>query len=118
MFALGPHRSKLPQSSKAEYVNLTKQFIGRLMAENSSRFTASNLAITSCASQGNDVTVGTRLSGGQKVTFKLHKARSGYLVRDVNVSSVWLAQQLRTTFTGVLRRNNGNMDALFRYLRG
>jgi ABC-type transporter MlaC component len=38
-------------------------------------------------------------------------------VRDVNVSSVWLAQPLRSTFVGVMRRNRGDFAALFKYLR-
>ena len=43
--------------------------------------------------------------------------RRGFLVRDVNVSSVWLAQQMRSTFVGVINRNGGDIDALFAYLR-
>jgi ABC-type transporter MlaC component len=38
------------------------------------------------------------------------------MVRDVNFSSVWLAQQLRTTFVGVVNRNGGNIKALYSYL--
>ena len=61
--------------------------------------------------------VSTRMSNGKKIIFKLYRTRRGFLVRDVNVSSVWLAQQLRSTFVGVIRRNNGDINALFKYLR-
>jgi ABC-type transporter MlaC component len=57
------------------------------------------------------------MSNGKKIVFKLYKTKRGFLVRDVNVSSVWLAQQLRSTFVGVIRRNGGDINALFKYLR-
>ena len=63
------------------------------------------------------MTVSTRMSNGKKIIFKLYRSKRGFLVRDVNVSSVWLAQQLRSTFVGVIRRNDGDINALFDYLR-
>jgi hypothetical protein len=59
----------------------------------------------------------TRVSNGKKIIFKLHRSKRGFLVRDVNISSVWLAQQLRSTFVGVINRNDGDINALFAYLR-
>jgi ABC-type transporter MlaC component len=117
MFALGPHRKLLSRSREAEYVSLTRSFIGQFMAENSSKLASSGLTITDCSGGKEAMTVATRLSNGKKVIFKVYKTRSGYRVRDVNVSSIWLAQQLRSQFTGVIRRNNGDIDALFVYLR-
>jgi ABC-type transporter MlaC component len=38
-------------------------------------------------------------------------------VQDVNVGGIWLAGQLRSTFTGVIKRNNGDVGALISYLR-
>jgi phospholipid transport system substrate-binding protein len=118
MFALGANRSSLPKSRQAEYVALTRAFIGKVLAKNSSRLRASGISVVSCSGSPKALTVNTRLSGGQKVVFKLYKTRGGYRVRDVNVSSIWLAQQLRSTFASVLRKNGGNIDALFNYLRG
>jgi len=48
----------------------------------------------------------------------LTRSSAGYRVRDLNVSSIWLAQQLRSTFTGVIRRNGGDIGALMAFLRG
>jgi ABC-type transporter MlaC component len=39
---------------------------------------------------------------------------SGGRISDVQVSGVWL--QLRSKFTGIIRRNNGDVDALLNYL--
>jgi ABC-type transporter MlaC component len=107
----------LGKAREAEYLALTRSFIGSFLAKYSNRFLGSGLTIKECAGSKNALTVSTRLSNGKKIVFKLHKTKRGFLVRDVNVSSVWLAQQLRSTFVGVIRRNNGDINALFRYLR-
>ncbi len=117
LFALGPNRSQLPKSREKEYVTLTHAFIGRTLARNSSRLRATGIRVTGCSGTGQSVTVDARLSGGQRLVFKLYKTRRGYLVRDVNVASVWLAQQMRSNFIAVIRRGGGDIDALFVYLR-
>jgi ABC-type transporter MlaC component len=117
MFALGPHRKLLGKAREAEYLALTRTFIGSFLAKYSNRFSGSGMTIKDCVSSTHALTVSTRLSNGKKIIFKLYKTRRGFLVRDVNVSSVWLAQQLRSTFVGVIRRNGGDINALFKYLR-
>jgi ABC-type transporter MlaC component len=110
MSALGPHRKKLSKAQEGEYVRLAQTFMGRFMAQYSSRFNASGMKVTTC--NGNLVTVSA--NGGRKIIFRVGGGR----VQDVNVSSVWLAGQMRSTFVGVLNRNNGSIDALLSYLRG
>jgi phospholipid transport system substrate-binding protein len=117
LFALGPHRSRLQRSREAEYLSLTRTFIGRFMAKHADRFDGTSLSVASCNGTTQAFTVNATLSDGQKLVFRLNRTRNGYKVRDLNVSSIWLAQQLRSTFVSVLQRNNGNVDALFRYLR-
>jgi ABC-type transporter MlaC component len=117
MFALGPHRKLLSKSREAEYLTLTRGFIGRFMVRYSGRFSGSGMTIKDCVGPASGLTVSTRLSNGKKIIFKLHRTKRGFLVRDVNVSSVWLAQQMRSTFVGVINRNGGDIDALFAYLR-
>jgi ABC-type transporter MlaC component len=117
MFALGPHRGLLSKSREAEYLSLTRGFIGRFMMKHSSRFSGTGMTIKDCVTSSNALTVSTRMSNGKKIIFRLHRSKRGFLVRDVNVSSVWLAQQLRSTFAGVINRNGGDINALFAYLR-
>ncbi|MGH6855435.1 MAG: ABC transporter substrate-binding protein [Aestuariivirga sp.] len=118
LFALGPYRRSLPKSREAEYVRLTRAFIGEFMARYAGRFNGTGIDIISCTGGPRALIVKARLTGGQNVIFKLHKTRAGYRVQDLNVSSIWLAQQLRSTFTGVIRRNDGDIGALLNYLRG
>ena len=117
MFALGPHRRLLSKSREAEYLGLTRGFIGRFMVRYSGRFSGGGLTIKDCVGPATALTVSTRFSNGKKIIFKLHRSKRGFLVRDVNVSSVWLAQQMRSTFVGVINRNDGDINALFAYLR-
>jgi phospholipid transport system substrate-binding protein len=112
LFALGPYRKKLPRGREGEYVTLTKKFMGRFMAQYSNKFSGSGIKITSCAG----TTIGTRLSTGQNLTFRLRRAGGGYRVEDVSVSSVWMVQQMRSKFTSVMNRNGGDIDALMSYL--
>lgn len=109
LFALGPYRKNLPRSREGEYVALAKKFMGQFMAEYASSFSGTSIKITKCA--GN--TVSTRLSSGQTLTFRLQGARR---IADVSVSGVWLAQTMRSRFTGVIRNNNGDVGALMSWL--
>jgi ABC-type transporter MlaC component len=118
MFALGPYRSKLPKGRQAEYVRLTKSFIGRFMASYSDEFRSAGFTPISCSPSGSGVIVNGKLSGGQRVILRVAKSRGGYRVQDLNISSVWLAQQLRSKFVSVIRKNGNDVDALLDFLRG
>jgi ABC-type transporter MlaC component len=118
LFALGPYRSKLPPGRRAEYVSLTRSFIGRFMADYSDEFRSSGFKPVTCSASGNGVLVNGRLSGGQRVILRLSKSKGGYRVLDMNISNVWLAQQLRSKFVSVIRRSGNDIDAIFDFLRG
>jgi phospholipid transport system substrate-binding protein len=109
MFALGKYGSKLPAARQSEYVANTQRYISQVLMEKSGPFKNSpNLTIETC--DGN--LVGTSLNGRSKMQWRLSGAR----IRDVSVSGVWLAIQLRTTFTDVIRRNRGDISAILEFL--
>lgn len=116
MFALGPHRSQVAKGEEARYVSLTRSFIGRFLAKHSGRIAGGGLKVVSCTGSPSAPVVNAQLANGKRIVFKLSKTRSGYMVRDVNFSSIWLAQQLRSTFVGVVNRNGGKIEALYSYL--
>jgi hypothetical protein len=68
------------------------------------------MKVTTCS--GSTITATT--SSGRKIIFRV----SGGRVRDVNVGSIWLAGQMRSTFVGVINRNGGDVGALLKYLKG
>jgi phospholipid transport system substrate-binding protein len=112
LFALGPHRKKLTPGKEGEFVRLAQGYMGRFMARYASRFNASGMQITSCS--GNIVNA---QAGGRKIIFRVTRRGGGYRLEDVNVSSVWLAGQMRSSFTGVINRNGGDINALWDYLK-
>jgi ABC-type transporter MlaC component len=107
--ALGPHRKKLSKGQEGEYVRLAQNFMGRTMAKYSGRFDSAGMKITTCSAN----IVSATANGGRKIMFRVGGGR----VQDVNVSSVWLVGQMRSTFVGVINRNNGDINALLTYLR-
>lgn len=116
LFALGPHRGQLGKGDEGRYVSLTRGFIGRLMAKHSGKLSGGGLMVTGCSGSPAAPVVNAQLSNGKRIVFKLYKTKRGYMVRDVNFASVWLAQQLRSTFVGVINRNGGDIGALYSYL--
>lgn len=115
MFALGRYRKDLPKSREAEYLRLTRQFIGETLRDHGSGFRGSTLQITDCKKSGGNVVVTARTSGGTKVIFRLARRGGGYTVQDLNMQGVWLAQQMRSTFVGTISRT-GSIEGLFKYL--
>jgi ABC-type transporter MlaC component len=111
MFALGQYRSGLPPARQREYVAGTHAYMARFLLNRARPFRSSrDLKIESC--KGN--LVQTSLEGRSKMVWRV----SGGRIRDVQVSGVWLAIQLRSKFTGIIRRNNGKVEALLAFLRG
>jgi ABC-type transporter MlaC component len=115
-FALGKHRKALPKEREAEYLALTRKFIGEFMLENGSGFRASNLEIVECSKSGSNTVVTARLSSGGKVVFRVAGSGGRYKVSDINMKGIWVVQQMRSTFVGTINRT-GSIDGLLEYLK-
>jgi ABC-type transporter MlaC component len=111
--ALGPYRNKLG-SRESEYYQLADQYIGKFMARYASGLTATGMKVQTC--QGNQVTATT--ASGSRIVFRVSGSNGHYSMSDVSVSGIWLVGQMRATFTGIIRRNNDDINALLSFLRG
>ena len=109
--ALGPYRAKLPKARQTEYLRRTRAYIGRFLADNSERFKADGLTISSCKNSGSILLVDSRLSSGQHIIWRV-SGNGNYRIEDVSVQKVWLAQQLRSNFVYKIRSNDQSVDAL------
>jgi ABC-type transporter MlaC component len=114
-FALGRYRKDLPKSREAEYLALTRKFIGEFMQDYGKGFRASELTITGCKVSGSSYVVNGKLSTGGSVIFRVSKS-GRRTITDINMKGIWLAQQLRSTFVGTISRT-GSIDGLFKYLK-
>ena len=117
LFALGRYRKELPKGREGEYIALTKKFMGEFMLEYGKDFRVGTLKVQDCSGPPSNTLVVAKTSGGDKVSFRVAKSGGGWVVRDMNVSGIWLVQQLRSTFVGTISRANGNIDELFKYLK-
>ncbi|MEO9169105.1 MAG: ABC transporter substrate-binding protein [Aestuariivirga sp.] len=109
LFALGSYRSKLSPNDEARYVSLARKFLGRWMADNSSRITGAEFTIQSCSDQ----VVTAKLTSGTSLMFRLAGPRR---VMDISVSGISLTGVLRGKFTDVIRAHDGDIQALLDYL--
>ena len=109
LFALGPYRAKLAPADEGHYVSLARGFLGRWMAENSTRISGAGLSIQTCSAQ----VVTGRFGNGSSVQFRLLGPRR---VADISISGVSLAGILRSKFTDVIREKGGDINALLDYL--
>jgi phospholipid transport system substrate-binding protein len=111
MFALGKYQNKLRTSQRGEYVNSAHGYMSRFLRDNSDRFkTSAKVVIERC--DGN--LVETSLNGRSRMLWRV----SGGRVQDLRVEGVWLGLQLRSKFVDIIRRNNGDVDALLQFLSG
>jgi ABC-type transporter MlaC component len=109
LFALGQYRRDLPRARQREYLSGAQSFMARFLLEYSQPFRSSrDFVIDNC--RGN--LVETSFEGRSRMVWRV----SGGRISDVQVSGVWLALQLRSKFTGIIRRNHGDVDALLDYL--
>jgi len=113
--ALGRYRKLLPPSQEAKYLALTRDFIGRFMADQAGRFHTAGITIVNCSGLPSAITVSARLANGHKLIARLRQTGSRYRIIDINVESIWLVQQMRSSFVGTIRR--GGIDALFKNLQ-
>jgi ABC-type transporter MlaC component len=112
MFALGPYRRALPEARRGEYVELTRQFLGRLIAQRAGGLANARMQIVTCSSDSGYDYIDARLAG-QRVVWRLEGGR----IVDVNLEGIWLLPQMRANFVSVIQRGNGDPAVLIDHLR-
>ncbi len=121
IFSLGPYRKKLPAARKREYYRLVTNHISKVFAKHASKLAGNSISIVSSRTKGKSVIVKSKVkypSGkSANVTWRLVKRGGSYKIFDVNVQGIWLASTQKTDFTSILKRNNGDINALFAYLK-
>lgn len=124
VFSLGKYKSKLPSAQRSEYFSLIEKFVAGLFVKYAPQFAGKRIEITgSKARSAKDVIVSSKVhfANGQApldVQWRLLASGGGFKIFDVRVLGVWLALQQRTEFVSVIQRNNGDVGALMKFLRG
>jgi len=118
LVALGPYRKDLPPSMAGEFARLVAFYMAAFFVYYIDEFQGSNIEIDSSNKQGSTTIVNSlvRFKNGSTSQVRWRILGAGQ-VGDINVRGVWLSLQLKKRFTDVLRRSNGDFDALFAELR-
>ena len=121
LFSLGQYRKNLPDARKAEYYKLVEQSISSVFAAHTSKLAGKTLTVSGSRDAPDSVIVASRLeqAGGRSVPvlWRVVRRGGGYKIFDVSVDGVWLANTQKTSFTSVLQRNGGSVEALMDHLR-
>ena len=121
LYSLGVYQKKLPASQRSKYFELVTRYAAGFFAYYIDDFAGTDFAVKSSKPRGKAIEVESSIQygGGRTapVRWSVVQTGSGYRVNDVNVRGIWLSLQMQQLFTSVLKRNNGDFEALFKYLR-
>ncbi len=115
-FALGRYRKLVPASDKAAYQKSMANFMAKTMAQYSKKFRAIGVEVGRCSSSKVTSKLVRNSGRAQPVVWKVRKAGGSYKVVDLQVQNVWLGPLMRTTFSNVIKKGGGNINALYAYL--
>ena len=118
LVALGPYRKDLPPGKAGEFVRLVSFYMAAFFVYYIDEFQGSSIEVNSSTKQGNATLVNSsvRFKNGSTTQVRWRIVGGGQ-VGDINVRGVWLSLQLKKRFTDVLRRSQGDFDALFAELK-
>ena len=121
LFSLGPYRRNLPSNDRSEYYRLVEDYISAVFAAHAHELKGEDLKVTGSREVSDSVIVTSAFTAADgrnvPVTWRLVKSGGGFKVFDVNVQGIWLATTQKTNFLSVLKKNNGDFNALLAYLR-
>jgi phospholipid transport system substrate-binding protein len=121
LFSLGTYQKRLPAGERSKYFDLVIRYAAGFFAYYIEDFAGTGFDVKSSRPRGKSVEVESaiRYDNGSTapVRWSVVKSGGGYRVNDVNVRGIWLSLQMQQQFTSVLKRNKGDFDALFKYLR-
>ena len=118
LVALGPYRKDLPPGKAGEFVRLVSFYMAAFFVYYIDEFQGSSIEVNSSTKQGNATLVNSsvRFKNGSTTQVRWRIVGGGQ-VGDINVRGVWLSLQLKKRFTDVLKRSQGDFDALFAELK-
>jgi ABC-type transporter MlaC component len=119
-YALGPYRSKLPASQRAEFYNLVNNYAAALFVYYVEDFRGTELEIISTTKQGKFTVIHSAIKGKgarEQVRWRLIPSGGGFRVSDVNLKGVWLTISMKDRFNKVLKSSKGDFRPLFAELR-
>lgn len=119
LFALGRYRRKLPANLKARYFRAVKAYVAGLFVYYVNDFKGGGLAINRTFKSGRSLIIDSRIrssSNNHPIKWRVFSSGSRHRVTDVNIRGVWMSITMRDKFIRILKKNNGDFNALMSFL--
>lgn len=122
LFSLGRFRKKLPESQRLRYIDLMGNFVAKFMVGFSKQFAGRHVKILKTKKRSaTDVIVESQIiyaSGASPtpVKWRVLNRGGGPKIFDIQVRGVWLTLRIRSIFGDILKRNNGDFNALYAFM--
>jgi ABC-type transporter MlaC component len=118
--ALGTYRSKLPAQDKDKFRQLVSTYAAALFVWYVDKFRGSDFVVDNTVTDGKFIKVRSKIVKstvtGEEVVWWLLPKGSGYQVVDLSVLGVRLSISMRDAFSRVLKKSNGDFNALYAFL--
>ena len=121
-FSLGKYRKSISNSQRSQYVRLMSDHIAKIFKQNTNAFKGASLKVlNSKKGRSNQFLVRSKLTlptgSATQVNWKVAQKGSRFRIYDVSFGGVWMGSNRRATFTSVLKKNNGDINALLAFLK-
>ena len=113
MFALGKHRRRLPPQQRTRYVSLVNDMLVGAVTRHGKHVSGDAFVVT--GSRGSIVTGYVQQNGGGRTEVDMRMADGR--IADIRVEGIWLAFILRQEFNRIIDNGNGDIAAIFDYLK-
>lgn len=113
MFALGKHRRRLPPDQRSDYIELVRTMLLNTVTKHGKQVRGRAFVVT--GSRGSVVSGYIQHDGDRRtgVDMRLTEGR----IADIRVEGIWLAFILRQEFNRIIDGGNGDISAIFDYLK-
>jgi ABC-type transporter MlaC component len=113
MFALGKHRRWLPPDQRSDYIELVRTMLLNTVTKHGKQVRGRTFVVT--GSRGSVVSGYIQHDGDRRtgVDMRLTEGR----IADIRVEGIWLAFILRQEFNRIIDGGNGDISAIFDYLK-
>jgi phospholipid transport system substrate-binding protein len=121
VFSLGRYAGLLTEDRRESYYSLVSGYISRIFVTHSANLGGRDVNVTGSIARSEretlvESTVWFESGKSLPVIWRVIATDVGFKVFDVGVNGIWLAIQQRSEFVSIIRRNDGDIEALVAFL--
>lgn len=123
-FALGKYSKSMKGAQRTRYYKLIRPYVSRVFLRRMTDAAVDKVVIGSSRDRGKNeeiVKTSVKFSDGRPdlaISWRLRRKGGNFKVIDLLVAGVSMIKSQRDEFTAEIRRNDGNVDSLLKYMGG